>query len=538
MDTLLYKFVAFRAELTSVFLHLFSSQSLSKPSVTSPAKKGLSSMEPMGDLCCSLYKALTLDPVPVVGNMIYVAGAEGLSLSDLTEETVKPCPIHRFNLRHITDTLLRYASNNKRCCCESAGSKTVPFEESVYPFLDEAPEKDRVQIVTERGGTRDTSRSTRRRVLWAYEMDNMVAAYKWLIRNRSHNYPKCCEAVIVYQLRRSQSLPSGLYIYRTQPTHFGCTVERPLMVLDQFNFVSQTQHLGLNTGLPHAITIKMFPGRENFSVLYVINRNLAIRNLAISGPEYGNRMFGEAKALGMVDPCLSASSCEHEDVAMRTERMCVIDLRWKGFDTKSDCIKAIPKLKGLQALVWCNHSSDPTGIECKVLAWLFDIENQLPKEVHLIDYKREMLSVGYILMDMDTFPGSLPKPPTKKSTYFVHTYFAGDLRLATDGIGEVPEYRSRMGSPSRNNCFNFWYSLPTLGCCQPTPFSCGVRHEQVSEITDDFKTHLQEWVLGKDGTSCMGLAVQHTLYYHAVDMKYKLMVSHTVMNNDLNIFKL
>lgn len=461
---------------------------------------------------------------------------------------MKPCPAHRFNFRHIADTLLRYTSknNNKRCSCESSpgcpadrvtrvpGGETVPFEESVYPFVDEEPEKGRVQAATGRGGNCDTSRSTRRRILWAYEMDNVVAAYKWLIRNRSRDYPKCCEAVIVYQLRSSRSLPSGLYVYRTPPTHFGCTAERPLMVLDQFNFASQTQQLGpLDAGLPHAITIKMFPGRENFSVLYVITRKLAI-----SGPEYGNRMFGEAKALGIVDPCSSATSCEHEDVAVRTDRMCVVDLRWKGFDTKSACIKAIPKLRGLQALVWCNHSGDVAGIECSVLTWLFDLANHLPKEVHLIDYKKEALGVGYILMDMDTFPGSLPKPPTKNTTYFVHTYFAGDSRLATDAIGEVPEYRSRMGSPSRNDCFAFWYSLPTLGCCQPTPFSCGVRREQVSGITDDFKTQLLEWVLGKDGTSCMGLAVQHTLYYHAEDTKYKLMVSHTVRDNDLNIFRL
>lgn len=503
-------------------------------------------MEPVVDLCCSLYKALTLDPVPVIGNMIYVAGAEGLSLSALTEEIAKPCPAHKFNFRHTVATLLQRASTNERCSCElSPGYSTdrrkneVPEETRVCPFVGGELKTARAkrggggEAVTGKG---DSSGSTRR-MLWAYEMDNVVAAYKWLIRNRSRDYPKCCEAVIVYQLKRSQSLPSGLYVYRTQPTHFGCTAERPLMILDQFNFASQQQD-SLEAGLPSAIVIKMFPGCENFSALYVISRKLAI-----SAPEYGNRIFGEARALNIIDPCSSTSaiSCQHHEVAMRTERMCVLDLRWNGFDTKTACIKAIPRVRGLQAVVWCNHSSEIQDIECNVLTWLFGFSNKLPKEVQLIDYKREALGVRYILMDMDTFPGSLPKPPTKDTSYFTHTYFVGDLNLATHAIGELPECRSRMGSPCPNeSCFTFWYSLPTMGRCQPTPFSCGVRHGQLSAVTEAFKTCLLEWVLQKDGTTCMGLAVQHTLYYHAVDMKYKLMVSHTVTDNDdnLNIFKL
>lgn len=504
-------------------------------------KKGLSSMEPAVDLCCSLYKALTLDPVPVIGNVLYVAGAEGLRLSNLTEETAKPCPAHRFNFRHTVETLLQHVSTTERCVCESSPAYSTERWKNEAPFLRGKPKTacvNRVKRGGEEAGKGDSPPEFTRRMLWAYENDNVVAAYKWLIRNRSRDYPKCCEAVIVYQLKRSQSLPPGLYVYRTQPTHFGCTAERPLAVLDQFNFGGRLQRGGLKAGLPSAIVIKMFPGCENFSALYVISRKLAI-----STPEYGNRMFGEARALNIIDVCSSANAilCQHHEVAMRTERMCVLDLRWKGFDTKSACIKAIPRVGGLQAVVWCNHSSEIQDIECNVLTWLFGFSNKLPREVQLIDYKREAHGVRYILMDMDTFPGSLPKPPTKDTSYFVHTYFVGDLRLATQAIGELPECRSRMGSPCPNeSCFTFWYSLPSLECCQHTPFSCGVRHGALSAFTEASKTCLLEWVLQKPGTSCMGLAVQHTLYYHAANMKYKLMVSHTVMDNDdsLTIFRL
>lgn len=369
-------------------------------------------------------------------------------------------------------------------------------------------------------------------------MDNVVTAYRWLMQNRTREYSKCCDAVIVYQLKKSQSLPPGLYVYRNRPSHFGCTEERPLTVVDQFNFVGQSGQFRSWEGLPSAITIKMFPGRDNFSVLYVIGRKLAI-----PVPEYGNRMFGEARALEIVESCSTRNviACEHHEVAMRTEQVCVIDLRWKGFDTKTACIKAIPRVRGLQAVVWSNHSSNYQEIECKVLMWLFGISNELPREVHMVDYKRESLGVRYILMDMETFPGVLPEPPSRKTSFFIHTYFIGDLTLATNAIGDMPGTRRRMGSPCPNaSAFAFWYSVPAMGYCQPTPFCCGVRHGCASTITEEFRKSLVKWALEKDGTSCLAIAVQHTLYYHTGQMKYKMMVSHTVMDNDtaLTIFKL
>lgn len=411
------------------------------------------------------------------------------------------------------------------------------------PFVHNGTEKAR--ITKKRGGGTggengdySGSKVKPRRILWAYEMDSVVTAYRWLMQNRSLKYAKCCNAVIVYQLKKSKSLPPGLYIYRHRPSHFGCTEERPLKVVDQFNFGGSYDQFRSNEGLPSSITIDMFPGCDNYSCLYVISRNTRI-----TVPEYSNRIFGEATALGIMEPCsaINATACEHVDVAMRTERACVIDLRWKGFDTKTACIKAIPKVRGLQAVVWSNHGGSIQEIECKVLTWLFGLSNELPKEVQLIDYKREALGIRYILMDMETFPGLLPKPPSKNESFFIQTYFMGDMTLATNVIGEVPGTRSRMASPCPTTlAFAYWYSLPNMGYCQPTPFTCGVRRGRASMITDTLKSSLLQWALEKDGSSCLAIAVQHTLYYHAVEMKYKMMVTHTVMDNDttLNIFKL
>lgn len=543
VDTLLYRFVAFQTELTSVSVRFFL-QSLSRPSGTSPENTGLSSMEPAG-LCCPLYKALTLDPVPVIGDMIYVPGAEGVRLRDLTEDMVKPCQAHKYNFKNTTELLLRYASRASQCSCESSScvsvdqSKDLSEGRNVSPFVHNDPAKalSKRPGGGGRGGNRGGSRYTAR-TLWAYEIDNVVTAYRWLMQNRSYKYPKCCDTVIVYQLRKSQSLPSGLYVYRTHPAHFGCTAERPLTVVEQFNFVSQSEQFISREGLPSSITIEMFPGCDNFSALYVINRNLAM-----SVPEYGNRMFGEARALGIIEGCapITAVACEHHEVAMRTERVCVIDLRWKGFHTKTACNKAIPRVRGLQAVVWSNHNATFQDIECKVLTWIFGLSNELPKEVQLIDYKSEAYGLRYILMDMETFPGVLPQPPSGTASFFIHTHFMGDFTLAINTIGMVSEGRSRIGSPCENvSAFAFWYELPALGYCQPTPFSCGVRYGITPTLTEELKSSLLEWALSKDGTSCLAIAVQHTLYYHAGEMKYKMMVSHTVMDNDttLHMFKL
>ena len=503
-------------------------------------------------LCCPLYKALTLDPVPVIGSMIYVPGAEGFDLRDLTEEIVNPCPAHKFTFKHTVDTLLRYAVQTGPCSCSSSSSSssssspnssslsTSPHNEMATECSSPPFGTEKARIVSKGGGEKDGlgSKVKPQRILWAYEMDSVVTAYRWLIQHRCLMYATCCKAVIVCQLKSSKCLPPGLYIYRNRLSHFGCTEERPLKVVDQFNFGGCDDSFGSEDELPSIIMIPMYPGCDNYSCLYIISRNIHI-----TVPEYSNRIVGEAMALEIMEPCslINAAACEHQEVAMRTERACVIDLRWKGFDTRTSCVRAIPKVRGLQAVVWSNHSGNVQETECKVLTWLFGLSNELPKEVQLIDCKREALGVRYILMDMDTFPGPLPQPPSENVSFFIQTYFMGDVTLATKAIGEVPRTRSRMASPCPNvSAFVYWYSLPPMGHCQPTPFTCGVRRGRASMVTDTLKNSLLQWSLEKDGSSCLAIAVQHTLYYNMSEMKYKMMVTHTVMDNDtsLNIFKL
>lgn len=197
----------------------------------------------------------------------------------------------------------------------------------------------------------------------------------------------------------------------------------------------------------------------------------------------------------------------------------------------------------MHAVVWSNHVEDPQKIESDVLTWLFGYANTLPKSVRTIDYKNEMLGIRYVLLDTDRFPGALPEPPEKNVSCFVHTYFEGDSRLAAAAIGEVPQASSRMGSPCPNlKAFAHWYQLPpSLGSSQPTLFSSGARLRRSSGVLDDLRDLFVGWAQrDNEGTCCLAIAVQHTLYYHARHKTYGLMVSHTVMDSDsmLSIFRL
>lgn len=389
-----------------------------------------------------------------------------------------------------------------------------------------------------KGGVSGTKR------LWAHEIETVVKAYKWMIQFRGQDYAKCSEAVIVYQLRRSQSLPAGLYVYKTCPLHFGCTAERPVAVLDQFNFVSHPDHnldrFGGDT-LPKIITIDLFPGCDNYSAVYVMDRK--IHFVAPLCEWYNNRMFGEARALGFVSshPTPEPAYCDYHLVGMRNSQVCVMDLRWNAFETKIACRRAIPKIRGMQAVLWSNHENNFQDVECTVLAWLFGVSNELPKEVQLIDYKNEALGVRYIVMNMDKFPGVLPDPPVSNTSLFIHTHFTGDLKLATKAIGTLPSGRSRMASPHyADDAFAVWYALPPkMGRLQPTPFSCGTTRVQAN-LPDNFKKSLLDWSMEQDGANCMAIAVQHTLYFHHRQGGYKMMLTHIVRDNDtsLDIFRL
>nr|BBA49242.1 hypothetical protein [Oryzias latipes] len=503
-------------------------------------------MEAKRELCCSLYRALALDPVPVIGGVLYAPGTEGVSLRSLGEGTTN-CSHHRFNFRHAVDALLRHGTKEGPCTCAQRLSASA---EQRYRGGDGAdvPNPERRRRGATKPGGQGSSREIARaqsEVLWAYEMEPVAAAYRWLMCNRSARYPKCCDSVLVYQVDRSRTLPPGLYVYKSRPSHFGCTAERPLCVVDQFNFrvqrrgpasVEEEPHC-FESALPKEITLELFPGRDNFSALYVIGRAITAPT-----PEYGNRLFGEALALDLVSPesCEKAVACKHHLIGMRTEQACVIDLRWNSFDVMSACMKAVPKIRGMQAVVWSNHVPDPVKIESDVLAWLFGYVTVLPAAVRSVDYKNESLGVRYIIVDVDGFSGTLPEPPEGEASCFAHTYFEGDVGLAAAAIGELPEASSRMGSP-RAGSPAFWYELPaSLGTLKPTPFSSGSRSRRVCE-PQGFRDQFRTWALGKtDGACCLAIAVQHTLYYHARDREYRLMVTHTVLDGDtsLNIYKL
>ncbi|KAK2821884.1 hypothetical protein Q5P01_021949 [Channa striata] len=127
----------------------------------------------------------------------------------------------------------------------------------------------------------------------------------------------------------------------------------------------------------------------------------------------------------------------------------------------------------------------------------------------------------------------MPEPPDGNASCFVHTYFAGDERFASAAVGEVPGTASRMGSPCPNSkAFATWYELPTsLGSSQPTPFSGGVSLRRSPVVSEELRVSFTEWARrDNEGTSCMSIAVQHTLYYQAKHKKYKLMFHRLAMD--------
>ena len=484
-----------------------------------------------------LSKALTLDPVPVIDGMMYVPGAEGVRPSDLLDERVKTCSEHKFNFRHTIRLLAQHAPRNgTSCSCGQSPSLEQQEKREVWRTSMRAPFVTYGDHVSPGGRVACSTRYKPAAIttLWAYELDHVVTAYRWLMHNR-HKFTKCCSAVIVYQLTESASLPAGLYVYMSLPAHLGCTLKRPLAVVDQFNF-SGSHEMTFGSMVP-AITLDMFPGRDSFSAVYVIKRTLGL-----NATEYSNRLFGEAMVLNLIHPCAAANatSCNHYEVAIRTERVFVLDLRWKGFNTKSACVKAVPKIRGLQAVIWSNHLANSQDIECAVLAWLFDMVNELPKEVQLIDNSNHPVGVRYILMDVTKFTGKLPQAPDRENSWFIHVHFSGDVQLALAAIGTLAISTSRMGSPSpAQEAFAYWYMLP-MGNFQPTPFSCGLRHNgSPPVIPSHAKKALVDWTRETEAGQCMGLGVQYTFYYHAIERCYKMMISHIVTDpTNLHIFTL
>lgn len=472
-----------------------------------------------------MFRALSLEPVPVIDDMVYIPGAEGFPLTKMM--SVTPCPSHRFSFAHSVSVLMQQhacAPFKKLCpCVQRTEGKTVDKG---------ARQVDHVRRDLTAAGPQIAPGG--KGVLWALEISQVVTAYRWILNNRSTHYAKCCDAVVVYQMKKSRWLPPGLYVYRKKPAHFGCTVERPIAVIEQFNF-NMSRAV---PELPNAITIDIFPGCNNYSTMYIV-----MRKHSRLTPKYGNRIFGEGAAMDVMDmthhPPEGIVASERYEVAIRTERMYVLDMRWRAFDTLTACVQAIPKIKGMKAIFWSNHNGNVQETECKVLSWIFGHCNELPPEVNMVDNTAETLEVRYMLVNMDTYPGELPQPPRRDMSFFTHTFFDGDHNLALAAAGVVMSPKSRMGSPCDDKPFAFWYALPTMGSCHPTPYTSGEMYAEVNS-TEKVKNELVEWTLGTDGADCQGLAVQHTLYYHCEQNQFKMMVCHTVHDTDksLNVFRL
>ncbi|KAK5610227.1 hypothetical protein CRENBAI_008714 [Crenichthys baileyi] len=187
--------------------------------------------QPRLPLCCSLQKALVLDPVPVIRSIIYVPGPEGLELRELRLDTLQLCSIYAYNTKHTIDMLLAYGSRGSqrtRFLPEQNSAEGLVCQE--FLSLGGGAPRPRCDVsATKRTGSRI-------QVLWAYEVEAVVEAYKWIIQNRLRFCLGCSETAIVV----------------------------------------------LCNCLP--------PSLEHYSSMYVIHRKLAT-----SGSEYGDRLFGEAK---------------------------------------------------------------------------------------------------------------------------------------------------------------------------------------------------------------------------------------------------
>lgn len=467
------------------------------------------------DLCCRLYRALTLEPVPVIGDMLYAVGAVGVNLRELSLPTDSRCAMHKYNLETAIDALLKEGKKGKRCVRRRRG--------------DGASTEDSTAAKRSRACSWNTS------TLWAYELEPVVNAYRWLWQNRSSLYSQCCDAVVVCQMKRSESLPPGLYVYMTCPRPSCChyTAERPLAVIDQFHGSAP----GTHTNVP---AIYMYPGKDSFSAMYVVRRRLVGVNNDCKTVKYGNRMYGEALALRLINPFAGDELCTSHNVALRNDHMYVMDLRWNSFNTRSECVKAIPRSKGLRGLFWANHTCDPQEIERQVLFWLFGFNNELPREVNTLENENEKHSVTYLLLDLTRFQEDLPQPPSKDESWFLHVYFEGDFDIATYAIGIVPDGMSRISTPVAAHKEIYWHQLELCHGKRPTPYSVGTAYESaVCEQDTKLLLNIQKYAFAKTG-GCMGVAVNYTLCYDWASEEYKVMVCHTIMdsNDCLDFFKL
>lgn len=297
---------------------------------TSPSKPGEMQFE---SVCYCLHTALALEPSPIVGGALYALGVEGMtakSLLDISPNNL--CAEHKFNMGRVTEELMPVAAGmgaNALCICQLAEiNKSCRCR-----VVNGRARAEPASLRCGRGRERQrrlhyVDKERLKRTFWTLEFQPIANAYQWMIRNRDSRCPKGCECVFVYQTRRSESLPPGFYVYKSRPSHFGCTAQRPLAVLEQFNFET-------SDWVPDTISVEVYPGGDSFSAVHVIDRNFNLRTI----PEYSNRLFGEATALDLIldEHRRSAVVCGKHLIVKRTGEVCVIDMHWNAFETWRPC---------------------------------------------------------------------------------------------------------------------------------------------------------------------------------------------------------
>lgn len=200
-------------------------------------------------------------------------------------------------------------------------------------------------------------------------------------------------------------------------------------------------------------------------------------------------------------------------------------------DTKSSGLAAIPRLKGVKEIVWSNHAENVQETEISMLAWICGLLRELPGDVHLVYFSNEYMGICYMILDMSTYPNSLPNAPRRNASAFMPVYFSGDKNLATATIGAMPTNTRRIGTPYEE-AERRWYVMLTLSQYNPTPFSCGVASDSPCRYSQQDHDRLVLWTSAVHGGACEELAVQHTLCYHAYKREYVMMIVHTVTERD------
>ncbi|KAJ8399848.1 hypothetical protein AAFF_G00405780 [Aldrovandia affinis] len=230
----------------------------------------------------------------------------------------------------------------------------------------------------------------------------------------TYNHPGCGFTVLVR--RKSYGLPPGLYLYSQPRPENGKLLE----VLEQHG-------VSVADSIPATLTVRVFPGTDNCSAT--------------------NRLYGDAQALEVLKSGGRYIGCDLVDTGLRNSQRCVVDLRWKASDLLSECCAAVPRIRGLKAVVWQNDS-EPRAAETSVVPWLRGFGN-LHARVSLIDYTQEHYVFAYMIADLDIFPGraELPGPLDRRRSYFTHAYVEGDVKLASAVIGKLPNGSMRMSYP-------------------------------------------------------------------------------------------